>query len=592
VLLPAAGGLLFALLAALYSLSTPLWEAPDEVGHFDYVRHLLTARSLPTMSREQPSAAHQPPLYYALAALAAAPVDLTDRAGAFRLNPRFIWAGNGGQEVNAAIHGTAETFPYHGEALALRLGRAVSVLLGAVTIGLALLIARRLFPARPLIWLVAGALIVFNPQVLFVHGALNNDSLATLASTAALLATLRAADLPCAAPPRPDRAEDPAVGNRVVGWAVVGVALGIGLLAKTTTVAALGAALAVLALVALRRRAPAFALGGAVALGIPVALLTGWWLARNWRLYGDPLGRAVYREVWAVNTRQAPLTLGDLADFAGLTFRSFWGVFGWMNLFLPGWLYGAALALTVLGLLGAVVARSTGRLARGEAAGLAVLGLFGLAQVVVTLALVRECSSSCYQGRYLFPALAPFAVLVAAGLIAPLPVRLAGAVGAGLVVGLGALAVWTPLGLIAPAYPMVPLSQREASALPRNAGQRFGEAFELLGYRSERRPDGLLVTLYWRARATPDFDYSAFVHLIDRADRLVAQKDHAPGEAAGYPPTAWAVGDVVADPHLVPLAAPPGAEQRLRVGLYNWRSGQPLGEAAVLAVDSGTARVP
>jgi hypothetical protein len=398
---------------------------------------------------------------------------------------------------------------------------------------------------------------------------MNNDTLATLASTAALWATLRALDAP----------------TEAVRWALIGVSLAIGLLAKTTTVAGLGAALAVLAFLALRRRSPALALRGAVALGVPVALLTGWWFARNWRLYGDPLGREVYREVWAANTRQSPLTLGDLSEFVGLTFRSFWGVFGWMNLFLPGWLYEAALALTVLGLLGAVAALLTGRLRGAQATRLGVLGLFALAQVVVTLALIRECSSSCYQGRYLFPALAPFAVVLATGLIAPLPLRAGRAVGIALVLALGALALWTPLGVIGPAYPMVPLSQREVSALPRNGGQSFGDAFELLGYRSERRPDGLLVTLYWRAGATPDFDYSAFVHVIDRSERLVAQKDQAPGEAAGYPPTAWAPGDVVADPHFVPLAAPLGPDNHLRVGLYNWKSGQPLGAAALLAVE-------
>jgi len=33
----------------------------------------------------------------------------------------------------------------------------------------------------------------------------------------------------------------------------------------------------------------------------------------------------------------------------------------------------------------------------------------------------------------------------------------------------------------------------------------------------------VMLTLYWQARQKPDFDYSAFVHLVDASDQLVAQ---------------------------------------------------------------------
>jgi hypothetical protein len=538
---PLGAALVFALLASLYSLSTPLWEAPDEPGHFAYAEHLLRARALPVQSRAAPSAAHQPPLYYALAALAMAPADLADPTGQFRLNPRFIWAG--GSEVNAGVHGTAETFPWRGRALALRLGRFVSVLLGAGTALLTVLAARRLFPERAGVALVAGALVALNPQVLFLHGVLNNDALATLAGAGALWATLRALEAPCA-------------WRR---WAVVGLWIGIGLLAKTTVAAAGVAAALLLVLVAWRCRSGDLLVRGAAALALPTFLLAAPWLVRNAALYGDPLGQAVYREVWAVNVRAAPLTAADLAEFARLGFRSFWGVFGWMNVFLPGWLYAAALALTLLGLAAALP----------DWRRLGAPALFVAAQLGVMLAVLVECNASCYQGRYLFPALAPIALLLAAGLGRDR--RVAAAV----TVALAAAALWVPLRVIAPAYPIVPLTSLEARGLPRNADGAFGGQLELLGY----RVDGGVVTLYWRAARTPDFDYSAFVHVLDAGGQIAAQKDHAPGEAAGHPPTAWTPGDVVADSHDV--GAPVGA-RRLRVGLYDWRDGRQLGEPVVL----------
>jgi hypothetical protein len=97
------------------------------------------------------------------------------------------------------------------------------------------------------------------------------------------------------------------------------------------------------------------------------------------------------------------------------------------------------------------------------------------------------------------------------------------------------------------------------------------------------------MTLYWQALAKPDFDYSAFVHLIDGQGRIVAQEDQGPGAAAGYPPTSWLIGDIVADQHVLDLPSqlPPGS-YRLRVGVYNWATGQQLPVAAADGKNLGT----
>ena len=39
--------LLYLGIASLYNIIVPLWETPDEVGHFDYAVHLVEQRSLP-----------------------------------------------------------------------------------------------------------------------------------------------------------------------------------------------------------------------------------------------------------------------------------------------------------------------------------------------------------------------------------------------------------------------------------------------------------------------------------------------------------------------------------------------------------------
>src|SRR5437762_12724461 len=90
LLLPLA----FALVAGLYSLVVPPWEAPDEPAHFAYAAHLLDARALPRMVvGAGPTEAHQPPLYYLLAAALMAPLDRSDPAGALAPYPAFRWTG-------------------------------------------------------------------------------------------------------------------------------------------------------------------------------------------------------------------------------------------------------------------------------------------------------------------------------------------------------------------------------------------------------------------------------------------------------------------------------------------------------------------
>ena len=116
---------------------------------------------------------------------------------------------------------------------------------------------------------------------------------------------------------------------------------------------------------------------------------------------------------------------------------------------------------------------------------------------------------------------------------------------------------------------------------------RFGDGVMLLGYevqpgapRSRITPlDGagvrtvdsgqpLQINLYWRALALLDRDYTLFVHVVDQAGAIVAQRD-LPLRYSDYPTSHWRPGELVidlADSALPPL--PPG-EYRLDIGLYD-----------------------
>jgi hypothetical protein len=301
-----------------------------------------------------------------------------------------------------------------------------------------------------------------------------------------------------------------------------------------------------------------------LALAIPPALGFGPWLLRNLALYGDPTGYAVYRVAWAPSLRNGQFGWTDLGELLTTQFKTFWATFGWMNLPVPGWLYLAFAAVCLLALAGL----SRPSLPRA----VPVLLTFAVMQELYVLALVQECDVSCYQGRYLFAAIGPIGALLGLGLVRALP----RAAALGVLAALALVALSVPWALIRPAYATVPDSNWREWLIEQPTDYRVGTAFELVGY--DVRPDGpeLRVTLYWRALARPDFDYSAFVHLIDRDGHIVAQQDHAPGEARGYPPRDWVVGDLLRDEHVLTAPGLRLEEYRLRVGLYNWQTGRQL----------------
>lgn len=557
---------MFTVLAISYSVVTPVGEAPDEVGHFEYVLHLLKTRALPVQKFGSLDEAKQPPLYYLLAATVASLSDYRDTTGQFLPNPNFIWAGKGGHDVNAGIHTTAETFPYRGQALTLHLVRATSAVLGALTIALVVVIGLEIFPERPLIGLLAGAIAAFDPQFLFISGAANNDNLVTTLVTLALWQLIRMLG-------RPDR---------VYRWLMVGAIIGAAGLAKPTGFVIGVAAGLVLVCCAVRERSLWTFVRDSLCLVVIIFSIAGWWFVRNQVLYGDPFGWSVFTKVFAAIARPEPLHLSDLLDFVSVQFRSFWAFFGWMNVPAPSWFYKTALGVCFLAGAGVVRALVTGRWARlrqSQKQAVIVLVLAAVSQEGFILWYITHCNSSCYQGRLLFPAIGPLAIMCSSGLLGltPRAMRLwvSGTVASCFLVA----ALFMPFKVIRPAYHIIPLPKWATWTIPSKTDAVFGDRFGLLGYRIQEGASNrvITITLYWQALEKSDFDYSVFMHLTDGSERVIAQQDHAPGAIDGYPPTKWWIGDIVADKHTVTVPdSTPAVPLYLRIGVYNYQTGERL----------------
>jgi len=151
--------LVFLIIAGLYAIYTPDWQAPDEPAHYNYISQLAEGnfpvievgdydqayQSLVVSSKFDPQYSvepfeyedYQPPLYYLIQ------------------TPIYLLSG--------------------GLLTALRL---TSVILGAGVVLLAYLIGRQLFPGREWLALTAAAFVAFLPQHVAMLASVNNDSLA------------------------------------------------------------------------------------------------------------------------------------------------------------------------------------------------------------------------------------------------------------------------------------------------------------------------------------------------------------------------------------------------------------------------------
>jgi 4-amino-4-deoxy-L-arabinose transferase-like glycosyltransferase len=391
-----------------FARHTPPWQAPDEPAHYNYIAHVAGDTPSPggwpvispedypadmvarVMAREIGAETdlgdlryedHQPPLYYWLA------------AWVYRLPSRSDVGGTSAAPARL---------------LTLRL---TGTLLALVTTTLTWTWVRLGWPDEPGLALAAAGFTAFLPMHAAIGASVNNDVLALPLMAAVLVVTLGHAT--------------GRIDERQLRWLGGGL-LGAAFLTKLTVyVAALP--LAVAAWLPFRRGRRLRVLGAASPVWIGITLAAPWWL-RNAAIYGwrDPFALAAHAEA----VQPQPTTAAFLAEFgwatflrraAVFTFDSFWGVYGWMSVFLPAWVYsGLALAccLSALGLWRHRHARRSGLALRpgGRDSEWAAWCLGSLTTIG------SLCAFSAYnlhfvqhQGRYLFPALLPLAAWATLG---------------------------------------------------------------------------------------------------------------------------------------------------------------------------------
>jgi 4-amino-4-deoxy-L-arabinose transferase-like glycosyltransferase len=522
---------LFIVLGVIYSLATPVLESSDEFDHYPYVQYVQTQHALPVMDPQNPGPwrqeAGQPPLYYLLMAGVTSRIDTSDLAEVRWLN-RHAFIGIPGQvgNKNLIIHRPErETFPWRGTVLAVHVARLVSVALGAVTVWLVWRVASRLCPCSLWVPLLAAALTAFNPMFLFISAAVNNDVLAALLGSLVLL--LLISDRKPRAP--------------LLADLCLGIVLGLGALTKVSLVAMMPLALLVIAFRIWRehpKTSPSRRFGliiGHCSLVMLMALaVSGWWYVRNWRLYGDPTGLNAFIEI--LGRRAEPLTWkGFLGEF-GTFRRTYWGLFGGVNVPAPGPVYAFYDLLSLVGLAGLAL-----RVWRRRRAGIGIWWVPALWIAILFAALLRwVLIYYSFQGRLMFPGIAALSTLLALGLGEWFPPRqcpIAGWAASGVLL---ALAAALPFVSILPAYAYPePLTLADVPAELRVEPVDVGGVARVVGWELEpqavQRGGNVEFVVYWEATAPDGKDYVSFANLLGRGHHPVGQINRHP--ARGMVPT-------------------------------------------------------
>lgn len=342
--------------------------APDERQHANYVNDLRSGKGFPIFrpgseDLYETYQAHQPPLYYILAA---------------------GYTSMFGESASSAL-------PM----------RSLNFIIGALGVVGVYFLALWAYDRRDwATWACAFAALL--PMNAALSSAVSNDPLLITLSTWSLATAI--------------------LGLRS-GWTskrclVLAILLGLALLTKTNAVALILPCL--LALWGTKDKAlVTFKLA---AMTLTILMIAPWWI-RNTQLYGDPLALAAFNQAFTGSAQAAPFIreLGAFGYWTGIneyglgvgwwTLRSLLGAFGYMDIFLPSALYGVFGVILLASCAGwALWAKQDGR-ASNQAN--IVLGLF----LLTVLALFLRFNSQYFQAqaRYILPALGVLSIGVVIG---------------------------------------------------------------------------------------------------------------------------------------------------------------------------------
>lgn len=584
---------LFLVLGTIYSVATPLGEAPDETEQFQYMRYIVEQRHWPRDTQEIIAAGvkgGEPPLYYGLLGLATSWVDLRPLSRLRLLDPYAYPRNSLPDEVLinfGLLHSADEQWPYRGLILVWHLARLGTLLMALAALYAVYRVVRLLSPPHPELALLATTVAALNPQLIYVAASLQNDVLVALLATLLLWCLVK-------------------LGQGDARWRLfvaAGVLLGLMRTTKFATLVMLPETVLVLLVLAVARRNSRYLAGLGLAVVLSVVVSAPWLLSiqpidpattrgagRLLALFDvgrvqrwlSPQGEASM-ESGLLTMLRAPFTALrlDLGRWAKLLFESYWAYFGPMTVAAPRPVYLLFAALCGLGGLGWLRTIAAGLQRRptvlDRCRTLWIPALHVLTFLSMELAFFGALNQlpMTAQGRHLFGALAGIALLLALGWWAFWPKAVSARAVAGLgVVLVGLVVCCLPTAVGSANKPWLPVRSAPWPDAPQVESISLGDGLAFAGARwVTSTPGQIIATLFWQATQPPADETVIILELVDPQGAVRAVWAGHPG-GGRYPTQAWSAGDQVRQALSWPLPSPyPAGPHTVR--LRTMREGRP-----------------
>ena len=502
--------LAFFLIGLLYWYAVPNFEASDTIQHVGMIKWIAENGALPLQSGEHEhlygQEASQPPLYYLLMTPVWQLLDTSDFDDRFRKSP-FTIVGDPLRLGNRNQILYKQPYPpdLSGSSLALYSIRLLSLVMGAVTVGVVFQSARTVMPEEPGIAVLAAGLTAFNPQFIFISASVSNDNLVNM--LAALIAWQMLVML--------------RHGFQTRRSLVLALLIALASLSKLSglVVGVVVGLAAIWLLIRTRDRRGFCILVSALLLFWLV--IAGWWYGRNLMLYGELFGTARMLDFFGRRSI-TPLRL-FAEEFRGLRV-SYWAVFGAFNIVVDELFYLLMDLLTVTGALGLIVFLARQRRSTRVITAVCFLGIMLVLGAGTLIAWSLQTWAS--TGRLLFPYITSASLLMALGIHA---LRLHKPL---IIAPMLVFSLLAPFVYIIPNYDHPPVvGQLPASAAIADVQWKDIRltAYEIPQRREWAAGDEIPISLYWRTEAQSPLAYALVLSLIDTHGSEIMSFETWPG---------------------------------------------------------------
>lgn len=397
----------YCALSVMYAILTPPWESPDEPAHYLYVSQLAarwrppqksTIQQTNSFSRDQayissnyewfqPALGYLPAavVYKVLAIIApdSLPKQIPSLSSLFPTIP---------SRYNIFIHPNPGILHVWDDAWGLLVIRILSSLLGLPVIFAVYRLGSLADKESGFLGIVAAGWVAFLPQFTFANANVRSD---TLTNAIAALVFLAAALMQTSAAHR---------NKYALG---MGVLLGLGILSKHTFVYIIPVGL--LAVILTNPRTPRVWIKPMIHILVPILVLVGAYYVA----YDEARVALAYTFSTTLQLKPDALTWHYLRQIpVPLLIDIFYARFGWANV-APAELW-SRLAFSIWAIGGGLTLIQTCRLLRKPEASqpIKIIVILAAGLLLAFIGVVRyNLSNFSPQGRYLFPALVPYAII-------------------------------------------------------------------------------------------------------------------------------------------------------------------------------------